>query len=136
MRISIDNSEVLAALKELDAKGRQITHLMPVVAEMLVAGVSDVYDAEGPGWKDLADSTNQQRRGTSYKILQDTGVMAGSTSPGHGSDWAEAFGGAAYTIFHVTGTKHMARRDPFDLGPFLQDVLDDVGDLVLSEVAK
>lgn len=136
MRISLDNSEVLGAIQQLEAKGRQITHLMPVVAEMLVAGVADVYDAEGPGWKDLADSTKQQRRGTSYKILQDTGVMAGATAPAHGSDWAEAFGGAAQTIFHVTGTKYMSARNPFDLGPFLQDVLNDVGDLVLSEVTK
>jgi hypothetical protein len=40
----------------------------------------------------------------------------------------------SYTIFHVTGTKYMPARNPFDLGPFLQDVLDDTADLLVQHV--
>jgi phage gpG-like protein len=137
MRVSVETSEVLQALRDLEARGRAVSQLMPAVSKILLAGVHDVADAEGPGWKDLADSTKKQRRGSSYKILQDTGVMLGEAlGTAHGSDWAEVFGGAAYTIFHVTGTKFMPARDPFDLGPFMADVLADVSDLVLDEVAK
>lgn len=131
--ITVDTSELKAAVAQLEAKGKSVSRLMPVIAEMLVAGVNDVYEAEGPGWKDLAESTKQARRGSSYKILQDTGLMA-NTQAGNGADWAEAYSGAPYAGFHVTGTQHMPRRDPFDLGPFMEDVMLDVEDLVLTEL--
>lgn len=133
---TVDMTELRDVVKRLEAKGKNVSRLMPVVAEMLVSGVSDVYDAEGPGWQDLAESTKQARRGTSYKILQDTGVMAGSTTAGHGPDWAEAFAGAAYADFHSRGNANLPKRDPFDLGPFLADVLADVEDLVLLELTS
>lgn len=137
MDIAVDNTELLKILQRLGDKAKGVVaQVAPTVAEMLVAGVQDVYESEGPGWKDLAEKTKLQRRGTSYKILQDSGVMAGSTAPAVGPDWAEAHGGAAYTIFHVMGTVHMVRRDPFDLGPFMQDVIDDTRDLLLQHVVK
>jgi phage gpG-like protein len=134
--ITVDTSELQAAVRQLEAKGKNVGRLMPVIAEMLVSAVSDVYEAEGPGWQDLAEETKQARRGSSYKILRDTGVMAGSTTPGHGADWAEAYAGAAYADFHSRGNAHLPRRDPFDLGPFMDDVLDDVENLVLLEVTS
>jgi phage gpG-like protein len=137
VHVSLDNTELLKILQQLgDRAGSVAMQIAPNVAEMLVAGVHDVYDAEGPGWKDLADSTKNARRGSSYKILQDSGVMAMSTAQAFGPDWAEAHGGAAYTIFHVTGTKFMPRRDPFDLGPFMQDVLEDTTNLLLQHVVQ
>jgi phage gpG-like protein len=135
--ISLDNTDLLKVLQKLGANAKSAAaSAAPTVAKMMVSAVHDVYDAEGPGWKDLADSTKLQRRGTSYKILQDFGVMAESTAQAFGLDWAEAHGGAAYTIFHVTGTKYMVARDPFDLGPFLQDVLDETADLLLQRVVR
>lgn len=132
--ITVDTSELRAAVAQLEAKGKNVGRLMPTVAEMLVSAVSDVYEAEGPGWRDLAEETKLARRGTSYKILQDTGAMAGSTSPGNGPDWAEAYAGAAYADFHSQGNAHLPRRDPFDLGPFMDDVLSDVEALILTEM--
>jgi len=132
--IHVDIAELRAAVEQLQAKGKAIGHLMPTVADMLVTSVSDVYEAEGPGWRDLAESTKLARRGTSYKVLRDTGVMAGSTAPGNGPDWAEAYAGAAYADFHSRGTVNMPRRDPFDLGPFMDDVLSDVEALILTEM--
>ena len=131
--ITVDTSELKAAVAQLEAKGKTVSRLMPVIAEMLVAGVADVYDAEGPGWKDLAESTKRARRGDSYKILQDTGLMA-NTQAGNGADWAEAYSGAPYADFHVRGNPNLPKRDPFDLGPFLEDVMLDVEDLVLAEL--
>lgn len=137
MRVDLDGTELQRVIDEIGARGSSLSRCMPAIAEMLRSGVMDVYDAEGPGWQDLADSTKQARRGASYKILQDSGVMAGSTSTSYGPDWAEAdSGGAAYAEFHATGTRFMPRRDPFDLGPFLDGILDEVADLVLTEVTQ
>lgn len=133
--ITVDTSELKAAVVQLEAKGKTVSRLMPAIAEMLVAGVNDVYEAEGPGWKDLAESTKQARRGTSYKILQDTGLMA-ATQAGSGADWAEAYSGAPYADFHSRGNDRLPRRDPFDLGPFMEDVMLDIEDLVLQELAS
>jgi phage gpG-like protein len=134
--ILLDTSELAGPLQELEARGRGISHLLPVISEDLKAAVEDVYEEEGPGWKDLADSTKKARRGDSYKILQDTSVMILSTGTNLGADWAEAFAGASYADFHATGTKNMAQRNPFDLGPFEDPFLRDVADLLLEDLTK
>jgi phage gpG-like protein len=136
VNVKLNTQELNAVLADLENRGRSLSHLMPVVSQILKAAVDDVYDAEGPGWQDLAESTKLARRGSSYKILQDTGVMAGSTGVRHGPDWAEAFGGAAYADFHATGTSRMVKRNPFDLGKFEDEVLREVADLLLQEVAQ
>jgi phage gpG-like protein len=133
--ITVDTRELAGTIVRIKSDAMMgIRHAMPIIAESLVAAVSDVYEAEGPGWADLQDSTVKQRRGSSYKILQDTGVMAGSTSPGYGADWAEAFAGTSYADFHATGTRHMVKRNPFALGPFEADVLEEAADVVAQHV--
>lgn len=131
--VTVETAELKKIFQELQAKGKQSSRYMPTIAEMLVAGVADVYDAEGPGWQDLAESTKKARRGSSYKILRDTGLMS-ATEAGNGPDWAEAFSGAPYADFHVRGNANLPKRNPFDLGPYLQDVLDDAEDLLLTEL--
>lgn len=120
-------SKVLA---ELEAKGKSIDRGLPVVAEMLLGAVQDVFEAEGPGWEPLAEVTKAKRRGTSYKILQDTGLLAGSLEPSYGSTYAEVVDGTTYGHYHVTGTKHMRKRDWTDLGPFEQPLLDEVAEFL------
>jgi phage gpG-like protein len=134
--VRVDSHELAGAIYQLRARGSALSKLMPAFADALVAAVGDVYEAEGPGWADLAESTIKARRGSTYKILQDTGVMAGSTSPGYGLDWAEAYAGAAYADFHATGTSRMPKRNPFELGPFETDVLEDLAQMAADEVAK
>ncbi len=136
MQARIDGHEILVELDKLERRARSLSRVMPVAAEALVSAVSDVYEAEGPGWEPLAASTLRQRRGSSAKILQDSGVMAASTSPSHGNDWAEASAGVPYAKFHSAGTRRMPRRDPFDLGPFMDPVLEDVAELLAEEAVK
>lgn len=121
-----------AVLLGLQHQAENIDRHLPAIAEMLVAAVQDVFEAEGPGWQDLADSTKRQRRGTSYKILQDTGILAGSVAAQYGSTYAEAVDGTTYGHYHVTGTKRMPRRDWTELGPFLDPLLDDVAALLVE----
>jgi phage gpG-like protein len=134
--VRVDTSEIAGTLYQLQAKGKALSGLMPAFAEELVSAVSDVYEAEGPGWEPLAESTLARRRGSIAKILQDTGVMAQSTAPGYGGDWAEAYAGASYADFHATGTRYMPKRNPFDLGPFEAEVLESLADMALLEVTK
>ena len=115
MDIRVDNSELASVLFQIEAKGRSLGGVMPQIAQVLQAAVSDKFEQEGPGWRDLAESTKKARRGSSYKILQDTGALAKSVDTGHGPDWVEAFSGVSYAIFHSNGTENMPRRDPFDL---------------------
>jgi phage gpG-like protein len=132
--VSVDTRELMDIVHRFEERGRNVSRLTPAIAEIFVSGVSDVYDAEGPGWKDLAGSTQRARRGSSYKILQDSGVMAGSTTAIYGSDWAGAKAGASYADYHARGNANLPRRNPFDLGPFLDEVLDETEDLLLREL--
>lgn len=120
-------------LAEVAAQGRSIDKGLPVIAEMLVGAVHDVFEAEGPGWEGLKPSTIASRRGTSHKILQDTGLFADSVDAKYGSTYAEAVDGTNYGHFHVTGTSRMARRDPFDLGPFEAPLLDEVAQFLTGQ---
>jgi phage gpG-like protein len=129
------DSDLNKVLLELQGKGQSIDKFLPTIGEMLVGAVNDVLEAEGPGWEPLADSTKAQRRGSVYKILQDTGVMAASLEPKIGPTYAEAVFGASYAIYHVTGTSRMPRRDPTDLGPFLDPLLDEVAQLLTQQLA-
>lgn len=146
--IRVDTSEIAGTIYKLEAKAKALSGLMPAFAEELVSAVSDVYEAEGPGWEPLTEYTIAHRRGTINKILQDTGVMAQSTAPGYGGDWAEAFAGASYADFHARGCMtttvdengvfgiRLPRRNPFDLGPFEAEVLESLADMAALEATK
>ena len=125
-------SDLLKVLREYEATGKAIERHLPTIAEMLVGAVQDVIEAEGPGWQDLADSTKANRRGSSYAILQDTGLFAASVAAQYGSTYAEAVDGTTYGHFHVTGTETMPARDWTDLGPFEQPLLEDVAALLVG----
>ncbi len=123
-------SNLSRRIAEIEAKGKNVDKALPVIAEMLVGAVQDVFEAEGPGWEDLADSTRRARRGTSHAILQDTGLLADLIAPSYGSTYAEAVDGTTYGHFHVTGTRRMPKRDWTDLGPFEAPLLDEVAQLL------
>lgn len=128
------DSNLQRVLSELEVQGGKVTHLMPTIAEMLLGAVADVFEAEGPGWEPLAESTKRGRRGTSQKILQDSGAFAGTIDAAWGESYAEAVAGVSYAIFHVTGTERMPKRNPFELGPFEGPLLDEVAELVSTAV--
>ena len=134
---TVDASSLDAVLAQLRARGTNLQVLLPQIGEALIAAVSDVYDAEGPGWDPLAESTLRQRRGGGggAKMLRDTGLMQ-RTQVALGSDYAEAYSPAPYAQYHVTGTSKMPKRNPFDLGPFENELLADVGDMLAAELTK
>lgn len=126
-------SDLGKVIAELAAQGKSIDRLLPAIAELVVGAVHDVVEAEGPGWPPLAESTMRQRRGNSYKMLQDTGVFLSSVAPQWGSTYAEAVDGTSYGHFHVTGGLGGTRppvRDWTNLGEFESGLLEDVAEMV------
>lgn len=139
MQARADARELELVIEGFERRGRSLTHVLPAIGEALVSAVSDVYDAEGPGWEPLAASTLKRRRGgASAKILQDSSIMVQSTHPDVGSTWAEASAGVDYAEFHASSAprKKIPRRDPFTLGPFEGPLLDEVSDMLLDEAVK
>jgi phage gpG-like protein len=123
--VNADLQKILAAMQ---ARGQSIDKARPVIAEMMLSAVADVFDAQGPGWAPLAASTVAKRRGVTHMILQDSGVMAASGAPAYGSDFVDVVFGVPYAVYHTSDAPRtrLPRRDFTDLGPFEQPLLDDV----------
>lgn len=135
--VQVDTGEIGAALLQLAENSKKLEPVMAIIASDLHSAVGDVFEAEGPGWPDLADSTKRSRRvGPPYVILQDTGVFSKTIGTGWGPAYAEAFAAVSYGIFHVLGNDNLPVRNPFDLGPFMEDVLADAADLVARKLAE
>lgn len=137
-QIKVDSTLALV-LEQYQAQAQSAYKMLPAVAELLVAGVLDVFEAEGPGWAPLAEATLRARRkdGKAAKILQDTGMMADSIAPAWGDTYAEAFAGVSYAIYHVSKEpRHrLPMRDFFNLGPFEHPLLDEVAALLTGNLA-
>ena len=116
-----------------DFAAKSIDKVLPIAAELLVGAVHDVIEAEGPGWEPLAEATKARRRGSSYKILQDTGVGAASVAAQYGSTYAEAVDGTTYFWRHTVGGEHLPVRDWTNLGPFEAPLLDEVAALMTGQ---
>lgn len=133
-----DSRALSTVLLEYQRKAQAIDGMLPTIAELLVGGVLDVFEAEGPGWAPLADATLAARRkaGKGAKILQDSGVMASSIAPAWGDTWAEAYAGVSYAVFHTSPEprEKIPLRDVFNLGPFENPLLDEVAALLTSNL--
>lgn len=81
--IKVDGlEEIIASLGEVEERSRDLTPVMAVLAEDMKTLIDDAFEAEaGPDgklWQPLKASTLARRRGTSAKILTDTGVLRNS----------------------------------------------------------
>lgn len=133
--VTANAEELVGAVLNLQTRARNLDRVLPVIADMLVSAVDDVYQAEGPGWDPFAPATVRARGEMgAAKLLQDTGLMATSTIGETGANWAKAKTTIPYAKYHVTGNARLPKRNPFDLGPFEAGVLDEVADLLLDEV--
>jgi len=110
--VDLDFGPFVDAMRQLEAAGAGVAaEVTPVIAELLVSSVLEVFEKEGavPGgaaWPDLAPSTKEKRakRQASgvFKILQDSGVMVGSITPYSEAMAAEAFSNVPYAGYHVS----------------------------------
>lgn len=140
----IDSSELFRALEQLRDAGADVAaETMPVLAEILVSAVHEVFEREGavagkPRWPELAESTKEKRRKRQssgvFKILQDTGVLAGSIMPHADQAVAEAFTNVPYAGYHISS----APRHKIPLRDFTDIDFDsaqrDAVDVILAQV--
>lgn len=133
--VSVDAGELSALLDRRQRRFGDLSAPLAVVADMLVAGVSDKFDQQGPGWPPLAPSTLAKRRGSVAQILSDTGRLAASIHGEAGPDFAEASTSVGYAVYHVSSAPRtkIPLRDFFDLG---DDVYEDIGAFLLDELSR
>lgn len=132
--VTLDNAELVRVPSQFVDRAQDLSEPMAVIAEMMVTAVHDKFEASGPGWQDLAESTKKQRRGSEYQILVDTGVLSGSIAQESGSDYAEASTSVEYAVYHVSAEPRtkIPLRDFFDLD---ESVYDDAVDVIVEYVA-
>jgi phage gpG-like protein len=132
--VSIDASELVGAIEAFEKRGKRLDDAMSVAAELLVSAVNDKFEAAGPGWAPLAESTLLRRRGSVAQILVDTGRLVGSIHSLHGPDFAEAATDVSYAVYHVSSAprSRLPLRDFFDLP---ERVFDDILELILQQLS-
>jgi phage virion morphogenesis protein len=118
--IHVESQALEAVLRHLEQAGLDMSPVMRAIAEELRSLTEAAFEAEGPGWPKLAESTIRQRAksghwGSGAKMLQVEGQLAGSVSTDYGSHFAKigAGGGAAkYAAIHqLGGTVHKKARE-------------------------
>jgi len=113
---------------EVEQRGGNLQGVSEFVAQELCAAVEQNFQDErgyeqGP-WPrragkigELVDAIRSgEQRGQNRKLLQNTGIMAGSVTPAHQGLEAEAYTDVPYAIFHVS-------KEPRTVIP-LRDFLD------------
>jgi phage gpG-like protein len=113
-RLRFDTSELDNAILALHNAGAELgAETMQIGSEILVAEVQEVFEKEGavagnekwePFWwqrRGLPKPKGRRWQGT-LKLLQDSGVLAGSITPFHEAFAAEAFTNVPYAGYHVS----------------------------------
>lgn len=113
---------------------------MDLLGQLVVNAVDEMFETEGEagtdgGWDPLKDSTIMRSpRRSGGSILQDTGAMA-AVQVTEVSGFSVTVGSAAaYSRFHLEGTKTMVKRDFFALN--FPKLLDAMADLALQEYQR
>lgn len=140
----VDYDEFLNALALLEEAGADVAaEVLPVIAEMIVSATLDVFEHEGavggqPKWPELAESTKRKRAkrqsSGSFKMLQDTGLLAASITPYVDGSIAEAFTNVPYAGYHISQEPRrvIPLRDFTDID--FDTVQADATDLILAQL--
>ena len=119
--------------------------IRPVVAELLVSEVLEVFEKQGavggnPQWppfwweRDGLPRPKGRRWQGNLKLLQDTGVLAGSITPYSETGVAEAFTNVKYAGYHVSqrARKKIPLRDFTQID--FEKALRETTDLILAQL--
>lgn len=144
--VDIRFDELTDALDRLVVAGAEVgDQIRPVIAELLVAEVQDVFAKEGavagaPAWprfwwerRNLPRPKGRRWQGD-LKLLQDSGVLVGSITPYSEQPIAEAFTNVPYAGYHVS----QRARQKLPLRDFTQidfeKALRETTDLILAQL--
>ena len=136
--VAVDTTELEKKLAGWRKRTADLTPVMAVIAEHLVAAVNDQFESAGDGkWAPLAPSTLKKRRkeGRGAQVLKDTGRFAASIRADAGPDFAEASTDVGYAVYHVSEAPRalIPLRNPFDLP---DEVLDEATDILVAELLR
>lgn len=143
--VIVDVNELTASLRVMAERGQNSAAVNQQVAQILELHVDDKFRDEGPGWAPMRELTLRLRRGSTGKLLQDTGHLA-QISSDYGPDFAEVFTNVEYAkyhlkgprklvpLYHKTGVWHLPVRDFFDID--VPAALSEVAELVVIEFAR
>jgi phage gpG-like protein len=142
VNVNIDFNELRAASKAFAARGGNLQDVTMVIANDLAAAAQERFELQSGHlqgkWKKLAASTKKRmkpsRRNSAFKILVDTGLLAGSIVPHHDGMVAEAFTNVPYAKYHVSAAPRtkIPLRDFFDID--FERVMEDTAELLLAEI--
>lgn len=83
-KIEIVSDTIAPALSRAVAAAADLSPLMMSISEELRGAVEENFEAQGrPAWEPLKATTLAKRRGQGAKILQDSGILAGSIAVDH-----------------------------------------------------
>lgn len=132
--VSVDTSELVVELQELEHRGYNMTEVNQQLAQILHVMVDDKFQDQGPGWQGFAESTLRRRRESKTpRLLQDTGDLVGSLTPFGGSDFAEVFTNKQYAKYHLQGDG-VPQRDFFDID--IEKALAQFDEIITAEIAR
>ena len=105
--IQVEDAQLTAALLALRARLGNLQPVMASIGQRLVTQADLSFRGErdpwGAAWQRLSQSTLRQRRGTSAKILRDTGHLAGSFSYRASADQVVVGTNVIYATIHQFG---------------------------------
>lgn len=144
--VRCDTDELVSVLESLERQGASLSHLTPQIAHILVGAVERQFETEGEGHDKLAEHFGQSgwpphapstlakrlKKGGTPRLMQDTGVLAGSISPEHGDEFAVAYTNVPYIRYHLRGGPIIPKRNPFEIEE--EHVLRETIDLLLAQV--
>lgn len=133
--VRVDVTQVDAVLRGYVSRSKNIDQSF--IAQVLTTAVDDVIQSEGRAgdegpWKPMQPATwhwNPRRKGG--RLLQATGLLANMQDVS-GDGFAKIKSPAPYAHWHVTGTKHMAKRNflAIDLGKASEEI----GEYLTAEI--
>lgn len=143
--VIVDVSELTATLRRMSERSQNSSGMNQELANILELHVDDKFRDQGPGWAPMRELTLRLRRGSTGKLLQDTGHLA-QISSDYGPDFAEVFTNVEYAkyhlkgprqlvpLYHKTGVWHLPVRDFFDID--IPGALSEMSEVVVAEYAR
>jgi len=140
--VNIDFAELQELAADFKKRGGNLEGVTEVIAADLAAAVEENFERERGHeqgkWPALAKSTlkkmSPRRRASSFKILRDTGALAGSITPYSDGLVAEAYTNVPYAKYHTSKLPRTKIRLRDFLDVDIDKVMKDTAELLLAEV--
>lgn len=134
--IQLNIDELIARLRRMEANS--MTLPMESFAALVLGEVDDMFKTQGASgadgtWAPFSPETLKRHpRRVGGMLLQDTGATANIQVGSFDEQSFVVRSPTAYARFHITGTRHMPKRNFFALN--FPELLDQMSELVMQEL--